>query len=101
MAGALGLEPRNAGSKGRCLTNLATPHPAGRSHFRGNPQVSQRRHGRPAGRSGAYFSSLSFRPSPATLMFAPLVSLFRLITTPLLLRSEETPAPLPAVPSAP
>jgi hypothetical protein len=25
MAGALGLEPRNAGSKGRCLTNLATP----------------------------------------------------------------------------
>jgi hypothetical protein len=27
MAGALGLEPRDDGTKNRCLTNLAMPHP--------------------------------------------------------------------------
>ena len=51
--------------------------------------------------SRVYFSISSLRPSAATLMLAPFVSLLRLITTPLGFLREETPAPLPAVPSAP
>jgi hypothetical protein len=49
----------------------------------------------------AYFSSVTLIPSAASLRFAPLVMVFKLITTPWSFRSEETPAPLPAVPSAP
>ena len=55
---------------------------------------------RPAENAGrlpeVYFSISSLRPSAAILMLAPFVSLFRLITTPLVFRSDETPAPLPS-----
>src|SRR5712691_9665838 len=57
------------------------------------------RHGAPGPTD--YFSIFSLSPSAATLMLAPLVSLLTLMTTPFAFRNEETPAPLPTVPSAP
>src|SRR5262249_34153755 len=51
--------------------------------------------------SETYFSIVTLTPEAATLTLAPFVSLFRLMTTPLPFFRDETPAPLPAVPSAP
>ena len=49
----------------------------------------------------SYFSSFSFSPSAATLMLAPFVALFRLMTTPLPFLRELTSTPLPAAAPVP